>query len=284
MLAFGLSSVFYKLFYGMGFDSLSLSLYLPLISAVALFLQKFSTARNLRFLKIGKKDFLLSFVNAGIVGLFVTNVSILLALRHTSVGVQQLITNSSPIMALFIYTVILRRKPKKQDVISCALILLGLYFVVGKIDISGSKESLIGLLFCFASTVSIAINTTIINENPTDYDNTAFWFYAFMGYFTVSVIRIFLLNGFSSVVPFTDLKSFLFVFFAVYFSCTLPYSMYKIAAESIGVMKTLIITSFAPVVSLILDCLLFKENITLLQCIGFVVVFLALIMPAFVKE
>ncbi|MDR0571527.1 MAG: DMT family transporter [Rickettsiales bacterium] len=284
MLAFGLSSIFYKIFYMMGFNSISLSLYVPLFAVLALFFQKFFVEKNLRFLKISRRDFLLSFVNAGIVGLFVINVSIILALQYISVGIQQLITNCNPIMTLLIYTIILRRTPKKQDIISCLLILLGLYFVVGEINVEQNRENLVGLFFCFTSMTGIAVYSTIIGENPTNYDDVTFWLYAFLGYLTASLTKVFITNDFGSIIPFTSLSSLAFIFFAVYFSCATPYILYKVSMHKIGVMKTLIIISFSPVVSLILDYLFFGVSITLQQCLGFVVVLLALITPVFVKK
>jgi drug/metabolite transporter (DMT)-like permease len=283
-IMFGMGSVSYKIFYSMGFNSISISFYTALLSVVALFSQKLITDKNLKFLKISKKDFLLSFVNSGICGLFIINFSIIISLQYVPIGVQQLITNSSSIIVISVYALFMHKKPKKQDIVSCLLILIGLYFVVGKIAFSQNKNIIVGLIFCFLSMFSVAFYSTVLTENPTEYDDVAFWMYAFLGYLAALTIKILLANEFKTIIFPKNINDTLFVLTLIYFTCTLSYITYKKGMVALGPVKHLIITAFSPVISVVFGYLLFKENISLSQLFGGGLILLSTIVPNFIKE
>jgi drug/metabolite transporter (DMT)-like permease len=284
MVLFGVSSVLYKIFYSMGLNSVSISFYTAFFSTLFLFIQKLAGKKNLKFLKISKKDFLLSFVNNGLFGLFLINFSIITSLQYVPVGVQQLITNSNPIVVMIIYAIFMHKKPKKQDVVSCFLLLLGLYLVVDRATAAQNTNTLVGFIFCFLSMVVAAVYSTILAENPTNCDDIVFYIYSFLGYLAAILVKISLAGEFDSIVLVRGVGNILFSIVSIYLFCTLSYVVYKKGLVAIGPVKHLIITAFSPVVSILLSFLLFGENITLLQSVGGVLILLSSMVPFFVKN
>jgi drug/metabolite transporter (DMT)-like permease len=279
---FGVSSILYKIFYSMGLNSVSISFYAALFSVISLFVQKLASEKNLKFLKINKRDFFVSFCNNGILGLFVNNVSIVVSLQYVQVGVQQLITNSSSMVVMLIYMLFMHKKPQKQDVISCLLIFAGLFFVVGKITVAQNTGVVVGLAFCFLSMMAVASYSTILMEHPIDCDDTTCWLYAFLAYLIVISIKIMLVDGFNSIIPIGNTVNVLFVFISIYLFCTLSYITYKKGMVALGPVKHLIIIAFSPVISILLGFFLFRESITGLQCVGAALILLSAIVPAFI--
>jgi drug/metabolite transporter (DMT)-like permease len=274
---FGLSSICYKIFYSFGLDTNSICLYASLFPTISLFCYKLLREKNLKFLKISGRDFLLSFVNVGILGLFLVNFSIASALQYNiPVGIQQLITNSSPIAIILIELIIFRQIPRKPDILSSLLILVGLYLLVGSVALGSDKNTMIGLVFCFISLFGVVNYSTILGKYPIDCDEMSFWFYSFLGYFFGISTKLLLTNELNSIIPFANLGQFCFVFTSAIFSCTLPYMTSKRGMMAIGLIKNQIITALAPIVSLVLGIILFNEKITYLQLFG---AFLILISP-----
>ncbi|MDR2829876.1 MAG: DMT family transporter [Methanobrevibacter sp.] len=282
-LMFGVSSIFFKMFYFMGLNSISVNFYVALFPTLALFAQKLISERSLKFLKISKRDFLLSFVNSGIIGLFLISISIITSIQYIPVGIQQMISSSSSVFVVIIYVVFLHKKPTKQDFIACLLVLTGLYFVVGKITITQHNGVAIGFVFCLLSMTAEASYSTVLAENPTNCDDITFWFYAFLGYFTASLVNISLTDGFGSIMPLKNIRDILFVFIATYASRALCYITFKRGLIALGPIKHLIIIAFSPFISVILGVILFRESIAPLQCLGGALILLSSMTPMFIK-
>ena len=95
-LAFVIFSIALKYLASLGFNSLCICLFYGLFSTIIMFAIKYLQEKNLAFLKISKKEFLLSFVVAGVMGIFVVDLMISESLKFIQIGIQRLITNSSP--------------------------------------------------------------------------------------------------------------------------------------------------------------------------------------------
>jgi drug/metabolite transporter (DMT)-like permease len=178
----------------------------------------------------------------------------------------------------------MHKKPKKQDMVSCLLLVLGLYLVVGKAATAQSANTAMGLAFCFLSMVVIAVYSTILVENPTNCDDVTFYFYSFLGYLAAIMVKISLMNEFGSIVFIRGVGNILFVTVSIYLFCAISYIVYKKGLMAVGPVKHLIITAFSPVVSVLLSFFLFGENMTLLQGVGGMLILLSSMTPSFIKN
>jgi drug/metabolite transporter (DMT)-like permease len=286
-IAFGCSSIFVEFFYGYSYMNESLiMLSSTFYSVLLLFFVLILRYKNLSFLKITKKDFVMSFFCFGLIGIFWSSMLGLISQKYIALGVQRVIAYSTPLFIIILNFIFLHKKPTKINIVSVILILSGLFLVIGKIDLNGDKVWL-GLLTITISAI-IGSAYSIIEENvPTDTkDNTVYLFYTFLSCFIYAIIYTGVTGELGNVrYLFCDPKVTILTVCCGFFSYGIPYLTYRKSIITISAVRTNIVLSLVPVVTIVLAFLFFEQRITVLQVIGTFLVILASVVSIFeIKE
>ncbi|MDR2628738.1 MAG: DMT family transporter [Puniceicoccales bacterium] len=155
---------------------------------------------------------------------------------------------------------------------------------MGNINLNSDINTIIGLIFCFLSLLGVVSYSIILGRYSADCDEISFWFYSFLGFFFSIFVKLLLTNRLNTIIPFANLGHFCFVFLAVIFSYTIPYITFRRGIVAVGLIKNQIITSLAPIVSLVLGIILFNEKITHLQLFGAFLIIISPVLPVFFRE
>jgi drug/metabolite transporter (DMT)-like permease len=286
-IAFGCSSIFVAFFYEYSYMNESLiMLSSTFYSVLLLFFVLIFRYKNLSFLKITKKDFIMSFFCFGLIGIFWSSLLGLISQKYIALGIQRTIAYSTPLFIIIINFIFLHKKPTKINVISVILILTGLTLVVGKIDLSGDKVW-VGLLTITISAIIGSIYSIIEENVPTDTkDNTVYLLYTFISCFIYSIIYTGVNGELGNIgYLFCDKKVTILTICCGFFSYGIPYLTYRKSITIIGAIRTNIFLSLVPVVTVTLAFILFEQRVTILQVIGIFLVILASAISVFeIKE
>ena len=271
-LAFVIFSIALKYLASLGFNSLFICLFYGLFSTIIMFAIKYLQEKNLAFLKINKREFLLSFVVAGIMGIFIVDLMISESLKFIQIGIQRLITNSSPLINVVLLYLFIRKKPTKWDILSSISVMVGLLLVIGKININNGTSFLTGCVYAFISMIALAVYSTVLDVAPTKLDDYTFWFYAYLGFTVAScIIMLFNINQFNNVFLLTPYNIFILCFTAL-LGFTFASFLFVKSFKHFGVVNTSIIVASSPIISIILDVFLYGQTMNKLQLLGAVLV------------
>lgn len=265
---FAILGIFAKSIYESAITADTMFFMVCVTSVAFFFLLERATNNKSQLLKISKRNFVLSFCTGGFLCLFLTNFSVLIALQYIDTGIQRIITYSAPLFSILYYAIFYKKKPLATDILSVILIISGLYLVVGGIDISLNSNVLKGLFFSFIASISIGSYSTISEEEKTSLSSNMYWFYAFLGGLFFSSIQILIKQDFTNFVYLLNTKVIFLIALSSILCFALPYVTFLKSINLIGAVKTGIIVSLTPVMSIILGIIFLDERLTILQFFG----------------
>lgn len=235
--------------------------------------------KNFSFLKINKKDLILSLLSGGLFGLFLANLSVLKALQYVDVSIQKIITYSNPLFIALINLFIFKDKLTKQSITTILLMIIGLFLVVGKLNLNGSNI-ITGIIFAILSSLFVAVYSVSSERSNSTIDYMQYWFFAFLGSFIYASIYMLFIGELSTVsgLFIFDIKLITLLLCIAVINFALPYITFYKAIATIGAEKTGIILTMAPVLSIFLSVVLLNEKLTMLQILGAGLILLASIL------
>lgn len=269
---FATLGIFTKYIYNYNISSDMIFLSSSLISTISLFVILLIENKNLSFLKISRKDFLLSFFAAGLIGLFLCNICVLKSLQYIDAGVQKVITYSNPLFTIMIYMFLFHKKSEKNELISILLMILGLILIVINVDFTGELVY-IGIILSIIAAFFTSVYSIITEKYTTELDNKVYWFYSFLGAAFSSLVYMLISNSsIDFTVIISNYKLVTLLFASATLNFVIPYLAYFEALNLLGAVKTGIILTLSPVTCVLLGVFILKEKIIFLQLIGILLV------------
>ena len=279
-MAFATQGIFAKFIYSYdGINANVLTFVSLFVSSLILFCVSLIKYKNFSFLKINKKEMLFSCVFGGLFCLFLNNIAVLKSLQYISVGIQKILSYSSPVFIIFINRFMFGKKINKNNMFCTIFILLGLYFIVGKIDFSGNNV-LLGVILALSSAILSAIYSISAEEDDTNMDDIKYWMYAFLSSFVYMIIYMLLSNkaGEILVLENVDFKLFSLFLASSIVNFAIPYIALGKSIQILGAEKANIILTLTPVLTIVLGALVFKESLGLLQVGGVALIIISSLM------
>lgn len=241
-----------------------------LFSTVFLFIILIIKYKNFSFLKISKENLKSAIICSSLFALFLSNLLGLQSLEYIDAGIQKVIVYSDPLFILIINILFLKKKINKSDIFNITLILIGLFLIIGKIDFLNNKNILLGIILSAFASFFVALysvleeNTKVKIENPITY-----WFYSFaLATFYLSLYITFTKEIVNIKYIFFDLKLFLLLLSSAILNFALPYITFLKSLNTIGAIKTGIILSLCPVITIILSVFILNEQLNFMQICG----------------
>lgn len=153
--------------------------------------------------------------------------------------------------------------------------LAGLIFIISKMNFTTSSV-IRGIVLSIMSAVFFSIYSILVEENKTKINYITFWFYAYLGA-SVSAL-IYMLFGNISINMINIISNFrlsLLIIISAILNYAVPYMTQFLAINSIGAIKTGIISMLSPVLCVLLSIIMLGEKVTYVQIIGMILVVIA---------
>lgn len=273
----GTMGFFVKNIYKYNITSNLVMLCVNLISLIFSFIFSFAINKNINFLKEKNKDNLLVYlISGGFINLFLCNYTIVKALEFIPAGIQTIITNSNPLFIFLISLFILNKKPLLKEIFSITLIVIGLFFVVGKITLGENNNLFFGIILALISSLCVAVNSIIVDRKGKNINKYSYWFFASC----VSSVIFLIINCFTGEILL--LKEILLqkeLMIWIFFSGLLHFTLLTIINynlyASLGAIMANIVLAMAPVASIIFNSFTLKENLNQFQILGCILIVLA---------
>ncbi|MDR1495179.1 MAG: DMT family transporter [Rickettsiales bacterium] len=277
---FATFGIFAKYIYAYNLSSIMIFFLSSLFSVLILLSILLHRYKDLKFItKIKRRDFKLSFLGTGLVGLFLTNIFVLMALQYIGVGLQKVITYSNPLFTILVYRFFFKKKMSKNEVIGVTLMILGLVLTVGNAAITSNL--FYGVLFSLLAAFFSSTNSMLTETFRTSLDVVLYWFYSFLGSTFFSLL-VMLLSGESlNIFPLLiKPKLMILIILCATLNFVLPYLAFFKAVITIGAVRTGIVMTTSPALTAILGAILLGEKMTLLQVFGIIIIIAASIVSA----
>ncbi len=243
--------------------------YSSVFSVIFMFCILMIKYKNFSFLKnINRKGMIMAIFNGGLVALFLTNATSLKSLEYIDAGIQKVLVFSYPIFILAINGILLGKKLEKKDIISILIMMIGLILTIGKIE--GSTNVITGIIIALSSSLFNAIYSILEENSKVEIsDQLVYWFYAFIAASICSTVFLFFSNDLVNIKYTLNNWILLTLLISCAVFCfTLPYVCFLKSIEKIGAIKTGIILSIAPVLTILLSIIILHERLTVIQTFG----------------
>lgn len=255
-----------------------------LISCIFLFFVLLIKYKNFSFLKLNtKKDIVATAIYAGLFCLFAANILVLLSLKFIDSGMQRLLTSSNPIFIILINFLFLKQKISKNSLITIALMLTGLFLIVGNVELSGDNV-VRGLIYALSAGIFVAVYSVLAEKENNISDGLVYWFYGFLFSTIYSIINLFIQGESINILFLPDIKFHLLLLSLALLNFTFPYIFFLKSISTIGAEKTGIVTSSTIVMSMFFAYFVLNENITFTQFIGIIFVVAASVLSGIRKK
>lgn len=225
-------------------------------------------------LKIKRSDFLLSFINCGLFGLFITSIFSLMSFKYIGNGLQRSIVFSSPLVIMVLEFIFFKKKIRPYHLISLLALVLGLFIII---KTSTNINIKTGVIFAFLACFCFSIYSVIAEHHKSRINNEVYWFYACLSAFILSLIATIYTGEISHLSRFMNYKAMIYTLATSILCFAIPYYLLLFAINNIGAKKANSVVSITPILSLFNGVIFLHERTDMLQLVGFIIIFLALI-------
>lgn len=215
------------------------------------------------------------FIGSGMVSLMIFTVCYFRTIVLSSMSVAAVLLYTSPVFVIVLSFFIFKEPLTKIKALSCILCVAGSAFVSG---IIGSKESIPLIAFVLGITSGLAYALYSIFSRfalQKKYSSMTITFYTFLfatlGLIPFSDFPTIIQNVCDnySILPVMALSGFV--------TAVLPYIFYTSGLERIESGKAAVIAAIEPVVATVIGGLVFKDDLSLWQYFGIVLVLLSIV-------
>jgi drug/metabolite transporter (DMT)-like permease len=224
-------------------------------------------------LYINKRQAIL-IVLLALVGYASTSVTLFLSYDYISVGLATTIHFLYPIIVTVASFFIYKEKIDFKKLLALLISILGMYLLVAGGNISLDMR---GILFSFVSAIFYSIYILGVSEPEVKKINTyVSIFYVFMISSIAILTLIFFKNGGKIALNITS-KGIVSVFFIAFISTVVALAMFVKGIQVVGPSAASILSTFEPIVSIILGTLILKEVLNFNMVFGCVLILISVI-------
>jgi len=266
-ILWGSMGVFVNYFSSIGLGSIDVAGIRLLFSV--LIVLAFIAVKNAKLLKIKAKD-IWCFLGSGFLSLMIFTVCYFRTIILSSMSVAAVLLYTSPVFVILLSALIFKEKITKAKALSCMICVVGSAFVSGVIG-SDTSISLTAFALGIVSGITYALYSIFsrfaLQKGYASITITAytFIFAAFGLIFFVDISAI------TQAVILNPVNCLLMVLMALV-TAVLPYLFYTLGLEKIESGKAAVIAAVEPVVAVIIGFLVFKDDLSLIQYFGIVLV------------
>jgi len=278
-LLFGFQGVLSRYLLNFGIPPLALAFLKTLFGAIFIFILMFLF--GIKEKRIQKQD-ILSFAWYGIIGVGLFSYFIFAAIERTNVTTAITLMYTSGAFTIVLAAFFLKEKITRNKVVSVLITFVGTVLVVVGYNISQLVIDPLGILFGLLIGLTYGFYNVNSKRYAQKYNTWVANFYSVM--FAVIFLGIvqnpveILLGG---MVPATAWKYILLLSFLTY---GVAYTLFIQGFKTVEAGRGIIVANIEPVVSLLLARVFFKETMSLWQGIGFLLIFLAILLATRKEE
>lgn len=270
-ILWGMISIFLKPLAASGLTSLQILTLRGILSALMLFI--FLLFKDKSLLKISLKDIWM-FIGTGVISLTFFSLCYFYTILQSGASIAVVLLYTSPIFVLLFSSILFKEKITGKKIFALILTFLGCIFVsgmIGGINALSSKGILIGV----CSGLGYALYSIFSRYALKKYDSLTVTFYTFV-FSGVSLIPFVHIEQLPAVLSGSFYISICAVLIALL--CTvLPYILYTYGLVGLETGKAAILVTVEPLIGTLIGCFVWKEQISLFQWIGIVLIFASVI-------
>ncbi|WP_142415730.1 DMT family transporter [Hathewaya massiliensis] len=273
-MAFGAMPIFAKLAYNNGSNPTTVLSFRFLITCLVLLVYFGVTKTNF---KVTKKQFLI-LLGIGVIGYTVTCQMLFRAYNYMGVGLVTAIHFVYPAFVCIIGYLFFKEKLGKNKVIALILSAIGVYVLVG---LQVKSISMIGVLLAFFSGIAYGSNIIALSmEEIKNLDNKVITFYSSL-FAGITMVIIGVLKG-ELVLKINSQLAFSYIGISL-ISTILAVVLFLKAIKIIGASSAAILSTFEPIVSIVLSILIFGEVVTAAMIVGTLLILASVVLLAIEK-
>ncbi len=263
MLVFGTIGLFVKF---IPLASGEIALYRAVLASVLIFLFLIISRRKIPFKEI-KKQLPLLFISGVCVGF--NWILLFQAYKYTTVSVATLAYYFAPVLVTLICPIVFKEKMTLKNWVCFAFSTVGIVLITGIGDVSQGKNHLIGVLYGLGAACLYAC-VVVINKFIKNVDGIERTFLQFLSAIVVLLPYVLLSGGINVATLNGNGLIMLLIVGIVHTGIT--YCLYFSSLKDLKGQQSAILSYIDPLVAVLISVLALSENLTLLQCIGGVLI------------
>ena len=253
VLLFGGTALFAKL---INLNALDITVYRAAIAGIAILLLLFFQKKNIRLRT--KKDYLIAFFLGVTVGIHW--VTYFAGMQMAGIAIGMIAFFTYPVITVFIEPFFNRSKPKLKDLISAAVVMLGIYLLIPSADIG--NDVTLGVITGVVSALFFAARNIIHKRYFSQYGGPQTMLYQ-------TVVASLILCVFIEV-PITKVSHYdlsLLIIAGIIFTAT-PHSLFASSLQHLSASTAGLISCLQPLYGIFLAFLLLHEEPSILTLMG----------------
>jgi drug/metabolite transporter (DMT)-like permease len=253
VLLFGGTALFAKL---INLNALDITVYRAAIAGIAILLLLFFQKKNIRLRT--KKDYLIAFFLGVTVGIHW--VTYFAGMQMAGIAIGMIAFFTYPVITVFIEPFFNRSKPKLKDLISAAVVMLGIYLLIPSADIG--NDVTLGVITGVVSALFFAARNIIHKRYFSQYGGPQTMLYQ-------TVVASLILCVFIEV-PITKVSHYdlsLLIIAGIIFTAT-PHSLFASSLQHLSASTAGLISCLQPLYGTFLAFLLLHEEPSILTLMG----------------
>jgi drug/metabolite transporter (DMT)-like permease len=274
-MLWGCMGILVRTMNGGGFDSLEITAFRALVTAIVMFAGMALFKR--KELKVKWKD-LWCFAGTGILSVAFFNVCYFTCMNHATLSVAAILLYTAPSFVIIFSFFLFKEKIGRRKLLALALAFVGCVLVSG--GLGGVSISVIGLLTGLGAGLGYALYSIFgkfaIQRGYSSYTITTYTFlFALVG--TVPLLD---LKHFTACIASADAKALLFDVALTFLTTVAAYLFYTAGLRGMENGRASIIASIEPVMASLVGFFLYKEAFTVTGLLGMFLVLASCILVA----
>jgi len=261
-------SILVKLAYIEDVSVMSLFYYRFLFTVPLLLSFSFYKKRNLLFTTIASKPTFIGCTVAGLFGYYLATLLDFHSLKLIDANINRLIVYTFPVYVLLLNSIIEKRLPKYKDILVFASVQIGLFFVLGGINLSLTFTDKAGALLALFAAISYSIYIVINQQVGKKIGSILFTTYAVTFSFIFINIHFFSVFNPENTIAALSGKAFIIIVIMAIFCTFLPLLLISEGIKRIGASRFSLINASGPVMTILFPFMFLSETMTIQQIIG----------------
>lgn len=259
MIAFGTISLFVR---NIDIPSSELALYRAVLASILLFGYLIIKKDNIPYKQIKKEIPLLV-----ISGIFMGFNWVLLfeAYKYTTVSIATISYYFAPVIVMIAAPIIFKEKISTKEWICFVMSSVGIILITGVGDTSLGNNNLLGIV-CGLGAAILYASVILINKFIKNVEGIHRTLLQFIAASLILLPYVVVTSGFSIGV--LDIKGIILLLIVGFFHTGIVYCIYFSSLKEISGQKAAILSYIDPLVAVIISIFIFKENLTIAQTVG----------------
>ena len=209
-----------------------------------------------------------------LIGLASCQYTYLMVIKFSNAGTGTMLQYMGPIFVMLIMCFLEKRLPKKMEIISLIMVLVGVFFVAMHGDLTNLHLTPTVLIFGFLAAITLAIYTILPIALIKNYGSTLITAWAMLiGGITIA----FFYHPSFGQEAILDIGTVLGLFGLIFIGTLFSYTVFLYGVSLLGPVKASMIACIEPISAAIISKLWFGTQFVFYDYIGFMLIILAVI-------